>query len=1014
MKEKVRKSCVSMFLFCLMGILSLSTTYAQSGSAGTIRGNVKDSQGETIIGASVVVKGSTIGTVTDFDGNFQINASAGNTLVISYIGFKPQEIAVGNQKNISIVLEDDTELLSEVVVIGYGSVKKNDATGSVVAVKIDEKEHGFATTAQDLLQGKIAGVAVTTGGGRPGDGATIRIRGGSSLTATNDPLIIIDGVFMSNDLAGSSNPLSLLNPNDIETFTVLKDASATAIYGSRASNGVILITTKKGTSGGKLRVTYDGNFSLSTRRNSVDVLGANEYRNFVESRFRGDDRYDVVMAKLGKANTNWQDEIFQTGFNTDQNISVYGSIGKAVPFRTSVGYTNEEGILRTSGMERVTANVSLTPSLFDDHLKLNINGKGMYSHTRFADTGAIGSAVSFDPTQPVMNGSQWGGFFTWTDSKGALAPIAGKNPVAMLEMQNNRANVRNFVGNVQADYKLHFFPDLRLNLNLGMDIATTGGTDFKDPFNPTSYSENNERSGQRKDFTNFRNNQLMEFYGQYIKDVTSLKSKIDVMGGYSWQHNKKTSDQGLWFVSKEDNSSLGEMNPGVNYYDFKENYLISFFGRLNYTFNDKYLLTATVRRDGSSRFNKDNRWSVFPSVALAWKLKEESFLRDVSVLSDLKARVGWGKTGQQDLGDDYYYPSTPSYNIGKGQAYYPMGLNPDGSTNWVNLMRPNGYNPDLKWETTTTWNFGVDYGFLNNRISGAVDVYFRETTDLLNREAPVIAGTSPAERLPQNIGTMENKGFEFAINGRPIVSKDFEWQVGFNVAYNKSKITQLTATQDPGFVGISTGSSGGDGGKEVQIYATGYAPKTYYVYEQVYDSNGKPLEGVYVDRNGDGVIDESDLYYHKKPAADVVMGFNSKWLYKNWDFAFNGRASFGNYVYNATEANSADISLEAIYANSVFLTNRPTSALNTNFMSKQALSDHYVQNASFLKIDNITLGYTFDNLFRGQTKARVYGIVQNPIVITKYRGLDPEVYDGIDYNFYPRPLIFMLGLNLNF
>lgn len=996
-----------------MGMLSLTTVYAQGSATGTISGNVKDSQGEGIIGASIVVKGTTTGTVTDFDGNFQINASSGSVLVISYIGYKPQEIAVGNQRNISIVMHDDTELLGEVVVIGYGSVKKNDATGSVVAIKIDDKERGFATTAQDLLAGKIAGVGVTSSGGRPGDGASIRIRGGSSLTATNDPLIIIDGVFMSNDLAGSSNPLSLLNPNDIETFTVLKDASATAIYGSRASNGVILVTTKKGTSG-KLKVTYDGSFSLSTKRNSVDVLSGDEYRNYIDSRFTGDDRHSVVMSKLGEANTNWQNEIFQTAVNTDHNISVYGSIGKAIPFRSSVGYTNEEGILKTSGMERVTANISLTPTLFDDHLKLNINGKGMYSHSRFADTGAIGSAISFDPTQPVMNGSQWGGYYTWTDSEGKFASIAGKNPVAILEMQNNRANVRNFVGNVQADYKLHFFPDLRLNLNLGMDIATTGGTDFKSPFNPTAFQESDTQSGSRKNFTNFRNNQLMEFFGQYMKEVASLKSKFDVMGGYSWQHNKKTSDEGLWYVSKIDNSSLEEMKPGINFYDYKENYLISFFGRFNYTFNEKYLLTATVRRDGSSRFSKDNRWSVFPSVALAWKMKEETFLKDVSVLSDLKLRLGWGKTGQQDLGDEYFYPSSPSYAIGKGQAYYPMGLNENGSINWVNLMRPNGYNPDLKWETTTTWNVGIDYGFLNNRINGAIDLYSRKTTDLLNREAPVVAGTSPAERLPQNIGEMENKGIEFSINGRPIVSKDFEWQVGFNIAYNKSKITKLTANQDPDFKGISLGSSGGDGGKEVQIYATGYAPKTYYVYEQVYDSNGNPLEGVYVDRNGDGVVDEKDLYYHKKPAADVLMGFNSKWIYKNWDFGFNGRVSLGNYVYNATEANSADVSLSALYANSVFMTNRPTSSLGPNFMSKQALSDHYVQNASFLKIDNITLGYTFSDLFGGKTSARVYGLVQNPIVITKYKGLDPEVFDGIDYNFYPRPLMFMLGLNLNF
>lgn len=1001
-----------MFLICLMGILSLSTTYAQSSSAGTISGNVKDSQGEAIIGASVLVKGSKVGTVTDLDGRFQVNAPAGSTLVISYIGYKPQEVAVGNQKTVNIVLKDDTELLSEVVVIGYGSVKKNDATGSVVAVKIDDKEKGFATTAQDLLGGKIAGVAVTSSGGRPGDGAAIRIRGGSSLTASNDPLIIIDGVFMSNDLAGSSNPLSLLNPNDIETFTVLKDASATAIYGSRASNGVILITTKKGTSG-KLKVTYNGSFSVSTRRNSVDVLDATQYTNLINSRFANDDRYSTVTAKLGKSNTNWQDEVFQTGFNTDHNVSVYGSLGKTMPFRTSVGYTNEEGILKTSGMERVTASVSLTPSFFDDHLKFNINGKGMYSHTRFADTGAIGSAISFDPTQPVMNGSQWGGYFTWTDDDGKYASIAAKNPVAILEMQNNRANVRNFVGNVQTDYKLHFFPDLRFNLNLGMDVASTNGTDFKSPFNPTSYQESDTRSGSRKNFTNFRNNQLLEFYSQYMKDVASLKSKFDVMGGYSWQHNKKISDQGLWFVSKEDNSNLDEMNPGVNYYDFKEYYLISFFGRFNYTFNDKYLLTATVRRDGSSRFSSDNRWSIFPSVAFAWKMKEETFLKDISVLSDLKLRLGWGKTGQQDLGDNYYYPATPSYSTGKGQAFYPM-MGANGLTEWVKLMRPNGYNPELKWETTTTWNAGVDYGFLNNRINGAIDLYSRKTTDLLNTEAPVVAGTSAAEVLPQNIGTLENKGIEFSINGRPIVSKDFEWQVGFNIAYNKSEITKLTTSNEPGFKGTLTGSTGGDGGQRPQIFATGYAPKTFYVYEQVYDSNGKPLEGVYVDRDGNGIVDEDDLYYSKKPAADVLMGFNSKWSYKNWDLGFNGRISLGNYVYNATEANSADVSLSALYANNIFLTNRPTYALETNFLSKQALSDHYVQNASFLKIDNITLGYTFNGLFKRATSARVFGVVQNPIVITKYRGLDPEVFDGIDHNFYPRPLVFMLGLNLNF
>ena len=1021
MKEKVKKSCAALLLFMLIGVLSISTMYAQSGSVGLVKGTVTDSNGESIIGASVVVKGTANGTITNLDGQFQINAPSNGTLVISYIGYKAVELPIAGQKEINIKLADDTELLSEVVVIGYGSVKKEDATGSVVAIKIDEKNKGLATTAQDLLGGKIAGVNVTSNGGRPGEGSTIRIRGGASLNAKNDPLMIIDGVIVSNDLDGSSNFLSTINPADIETFTVLKDASATAIYGSRASNGVILITTKKGVSG-KLKVSYNGNFSVSTSRKTVDVLSANQYRNYITERFTGTSDEATVLGMLGTANTDWQDQIYRTALGTDHNLSMYGSLGKALPFRASLGYTKQDGILETTSMERVTASISLTPSLLDDHLKLNINGKGMYSKTRFGETGAIGSSISFDPTQAVKNGSIWGGYFSWTDGgdPNKLSSIAGKNPVAMLDMQDNRANVRNFIGNVQADYKLHFLPDLRFNVNLGIDIATTNGTDFKDPFNPTAYSLNDEQSGLRKNFYNFKNNQLLEFYAQYMKELPSLKSKFDVMGGYSRQHYKKWKDEGQWYISKEDRvSSIGEVYEGRNFLDFKEYYLLSFFGRFNYTFNDKYLLTFTLRRDGSSRFSEDNRWSLFPAAALAWKMKEESFLRDISVLSDAKLRIGWGKTGQQDLGDDYYYPSSPSYSIGEGKAYYPMGTNPDGSTNWVNLMRPSGYNPNLKWETTTTWNAGFDYGFLNNRINGSVDIYSRKTTDLLNTVAPVVAGTSPSERLPQNIGSMTNKGIEFSINGRPIATKDLDWSVGFNLAYNKSKITKLVNGSEANYY-ESIGSAGGDGGEKIQAYKVGYAPRVYYVYEQVYDESGKPLEGVYVDRNKDGIIDENDLYAYKKPAADVTMGFNSKWTYKNWDFGFNGRVSLGNYAYNSVAANSANLSLDQLFSNKASLSNKPTSALYTNFRSKQLFSDYYVQNASFLKIDNITLGYTLDKLkfISPTSSARFYATVQNPIIITKYDGLDPEVGNstdpGIDYNLYPRPLVFMFGVNLNF
>lgn len=1002
----------------MLGIFVLSSAmYAQSGTV-TVRGNVKDNLNEPIISGSVVVKGTTTGTVTDLDGNYVLsNVPANGVLVFSYVGFKTQEIPVNGQATVNVALAEDVEMLQDIVIIGYGSVRKEDATGSVTAIKIDEKNKGVATTAQDLLSGKIAGVTVTSSGGRPGDGATIRIRGGSSLTAKNDPLVIIDGVIISNDLPGSSNFMSTVNPSDIESFTVLKDASATAIYGSRASNGVILITTKKGKSG-KPKVAYNGSFALSTKRNSMDMLSGDEYRRFISEAFAGKSSEAAVLGLLGEANTNWQDEIFQTAFATDHNASVYGAIGDYLPYRASVGYTNEEGILKTSKMDRITASVSLSPTLFDDHLRLNINGKGMFSKTRFAETGAIGSAISFDPTKPVYDeNSKWGGYYAWTRDSGELASIAGKNPVAMLEMQKNQAFVRNFIGNIQADYKLHFFPDLKFNVNLGLDIATTTGQDYKDPFNPTVYEVGDDNSGSRKRFTNFKNNQLFEIYTQYVKDVESIKSRFDVMGGYSWQHYKKISDENTHYVSKEDDRS--DLTVKDTKYDFKEYYLLSVFGRFNYTFNNKYLLTFTLRNDGSSRFTEGNRWGLFPAMALAWKMKEETFLKDVNVLTDLKLRLGWGKTGQQDLGDDYYYPSKPSYQTGREEGYYPMGYNENGTINWVKQMRPSGYNPNLKWETTTTWNVGIDYAFLNNRINGAVDVYFRKTEDLLNREAPTVAGISASERIVRNIGTLENNGVEFSINARPVVTNDFEWLVGFNVAWNKGKITKLLDVEAQGYTGQPLGTTGGDGGQPIQRFITGYAPKTFYVYQQIYDSDGKPIEDAYVDRNKDGIVDENDLYLYKKPAADVLMGFNSKVTYKNWDFGFNGRVSLGNYVYNAMAANNAELSTNSIYANNIFLVNKPNSAFDTNFQSKRLLSDYYVQNASFLKIDNITLGYTLNDLFKNKIQARVYATVQNPIVITKYKGLDPEAdgggdNEGIDYNFYPRPLTFMLGFNLNF
>ncbi len=1011
MKREISTPFKKGFSTLLIGLLFSFSVYAQDI---TVKGRVTDAKnGEAIIGASVSIKGTTQGTITDVDGNFQLKASSNSVLQITYLGYKSKEVKAA--PNLSVVLTEDAILLNEVVAIGYGSVKKDDATGSVVAIKPDEMNRGLITSPQDLLAGKIAGVSVISNSGQPGAASVIRIRGGSSLSASNDPLIVIDGVIMDNKIMdGATNPLNTVNPNDIETFTVLKDASATAIYGSRASNGVILITTKKGVEGKPVRVTYDGNFSIGTKRNQIDVLSANEFRNYVNKNYA--DRPDVI-GLLGNDNTDWQDEIYRTVYNTDQNVSVFGAIKDFLPYRASIGYTKQDGILKTTYMDRTTASISLTPSFFDKHLNFNINGKYVNIKNRFADGGAIGSAASFDPTQPVKNGSMWGGYYTWTGPTGNLISVAGKNPMAMLAMRDDNSTVDNFIGNIQVDYKLHFFPDLKLNLNLGMNKANTDGTNYNDPYRPNNYSVNDNLSGSRRIYEAHMDNKFLDFYAQYVKDVESIKSTFDLMLGYSWQHNENDDKGDTYYVSKIDKSNLASTgSPSDN---FTEYYLLSYFGRFNYAFDNKYLMTFTLRDDASSRFSPDNRWALFPSLALGWKINDESFLKDANALSNLKLRLGWGITGQQDIssGD---YPYIGSYQYGRGLAWFPMGKDENGNPIWVNLLRPNGYNPDIKWETTTTWNVGLDYGFLNNRINGAIDLYLRKTDNLINRETKVVSGTNFAELIAANVGSLENKGIEFSINSTPVVTKDFSWDLDFNIAYNKSEITKLTRYEDPSFVGETFGSTGGDGAETCKIYSVGQVPGTYYVYEQIYDQKGKPIEGAYVDRDKNGIIDEHDKYFYKKPSADVLMGFNTKITYKAWDFGFNGRASIGNYNYNAMAANSASLD-GVLYGNGsdMFLSNIRKSALETNFRNKQTLSDYYIQNASFLKIDNITLGYSFENLFKAKLKGRVYTAVQNPIVITKYSGLDPEVTAGgndagIDNNIYPRPITFIVGLNLNF
>lgn len=1007
MKKSLRLKAL---LTLLVGLFLSIGAFAQQIA---VKGHVKDTTGEPVIGANVLVKGTTNGTITDFDGNFMLNVPKDAILSVSFVGYKSAEVKAAS--TVMVTLEDDSQVLDAVVVIGYGSVKKNDMTGSVTAIKPDKLNKGLITNAQDMMTGKIAGVSVISKGGAPGEGATIRIRGGSSLTAENDPLIVIDGLAMDNKgVKGLANPLSMVNPNDIESFTVLKDASATAIYGSRASNGVIIITTKKGQAGARPTISYDGNVSVSTVKSTVDVMDGDQFRSFIKDIWGEDSE---AYSKLGNANTDWQKEIFRPAASTDHNLTISGGL-KNMPYRVSFGYTNQNGIVKTSKFERYTASVSLAPSFFEDHLKVNANLKGMIAKNRYADGSAVGSAVSFDPTQSVRSDDPYhqyyfDGYFQWNTDASSLNDDTWKrtfnsnapgNPVALLEEKDDRAISKSLIGNLELDYKFHFLPDLHAHVNGGMDLST--GKQYTDV---SPYSSTNNYYGsygwEQKD----KYNLSLNAYLQYSKDFTD-KHRFDVMAGYEWQHFHDTSDQEYWGLYPLSNNVVenrGQRYNNTSSGSATESYLVSFFGRVNYTLLDRYLFTATVRQDGSSRFHKNNRWGLFPSFALGWKLKEEAFLKDVDVLSDLKLRLGYGITGQQNInsGD---YPYLAVYETNKDGAYYPiLG---EGTT-----YRPNAYNPDLKWEKTTTYNVGLDFGFLNNRINGAVDYYYRKTTDLLN-SVFVSAGTNFKNKVLSNVGSLENSGIEFSINSKPVVTTDWTWDLGFNITYNKNEITKLTTGDSENYYVAAGDNIGGGRDMKAMAHAVGHPASSFYVYQQVYDENGKPIENEFVDRNGDGTINGDDRYFYKKPTADVLMGLTSRLSYKSWDFSFSLRASLNNYVYNSVEAGGSDCNPTSVYSFGA-LNNRPLMGVANNIQNLKdntLLSDYFVQNASFMKCDNITLGYSFKKLFGAPIGERVYAAVQNVFTITKYKGLDPEVEKGLDNNIYPRPLTTLIGLSLNF
>ena len=972
-------------LALICGLILSITAFAQQI---TVNGNVVDATGEPIIGATVRVAGQQGGVITDFDGNFHIQANSGATITVSYVGYQEAQVAAAPRVN--IVLQDDAQLLKDVVVIGYGTVKKSDATGSVMSVEADQLNKGLATSPADLLQGKTPGVQITTNSGAPGAGSTIRIRGGSSLSASNDPLIVIDGLPISGTGISGGDVLNTINPNDIESFSILKDASATAIYGSRASNGVILITTKKGKAGSKPRVNIDMTGTVKTVAKKVDVLDANAFREFFTANYA--DNADA-MAALGNANTNWQDQIYRTAFSEEINASVTGGyVAKnkafSMPYRVSAGFLNNDGTLKTTNMNRGTIGLNLTPTLLDDRLTINLNGKGVFTHNSFADEGAIGQAVKYNPLKPVYN--EDGSYHYWMIS-GLPNSMSLLNPVAQLYQQNKDSYVRRFVGNAQFDYKFKFLEGLRANLNLGLDYSTTTGWNVTEKDSEISWHNKVENgSGAWQKYTQKRQDKTLEFYLAYARELKEINSRFDILGGYSWQHfHNETTD----FKRANDGSGTE-----FNYTPlFKtESYLVSFYGRLNYTFMDRYLLTATLRNDGTSRF-QNNKWGLFPSVALAWRISEEPFLHDVDWLSNLKLRLGYGITGQQNIGQGDY-PSIPTYHTNMGGSYYWFG------NNVIVPITPKGYAAQIKWEETTTYNIGLDFGFWNNRINGSVDVYKRVTNDLLNY-VPVAGLTNLTNYLLQNVGDMENKGIEVALNVVPIEKKDLRWEIGVNVAYNKNEITRLTASDDPSYLGVETGGISGGVGNNIQIQKVGNPLNSFYVFQQVYDEAGKPLEGVYVDRNHDGQITDDDRYVYYKPDADVNIGLNTELSYQKWTLSASLRSSLGNYVYNNVQS---DAEMKADMWTNNFIANRISSAPYTNFAQAQYKSDYYVQNASFLKLDRVTLAYNICDW------ARVHFTAQNIFTITNYKGVDPEVAGGIDNNMYPRSRNFLVGASFNF
>lgn len=989
MRNKILSFRVTAF-FCLLCIALLGTVspaFAQEGKK--ITGHVVDDTNEPLIGASILVVGTSTGVITDLDGNFNIIVPSGVTaLQISYVGYETVTVPVPSGNTVNVKMKSDAQMLSDVVVIGYGTQRKSDLTGSVSNVSSKDFNSGLISSPEQLINGKVSGVQIMSNSGSPTAGSTIRIRGGASLNASNDPLIVLDGVPLeAGGISGNTgNFLSLINPSDIESMTILKDASSTAIYGSRASNGVIIITTKKG-SNDRMKVSLSTTNSIQTRTKLADMLSHDEFVDVINSRGT-----DAQRALLGTSNTDWNDQIYQNAFGTDNNVSIAGRLAKNFPIRVSIGYYNQSGLLKTDKAERLTGSVSLSPSFFDDHLKVNVNVKGSVNNNRFAETGAIWAAATYNPTLPVYSGSHaFGGYLEALDNVGEPVNAAVLNPLGYIKQNKSTSKVTRFVGNADVDYRVHFLPDLKFHATLGYDYAEGKGKVYV----PAEAMQYYTTGGRDYSYGPQKNtNRLLTTYLNYNKYLDSWKSNIDATVGYDYQFWKSTSP-----LYSELNT-LGAVQSTSAATD-QRHALISYYARLNYTFDSRYMLTATVRRDGTSRFNKDNRWGTFPSVALAWRVSEEAFLKDNTVLSNLKLRASYGVTGQQDGIGNYNY--LPVYTYSQTGAEVQFG------NQFINTYRPEAYVSDLKWETTTSWNAGFDFGFLKDRISGSFDFYTRKTEDLLATVAAP-AGSTFDKTILTNVGNVDSKGIEVTLNATPIQTKDWNWDVSFNMTWQKMKVKNLSLVESSAVTNTAVGPW--IDGYQFQVLSEGYEPYMFYVYHQLYDEKtGKPIEGAYADLNDDGVIDSNDLYRYKSPAPDFIYGFSTSLRYKKWTLSTSLRANVGNYVYNGMAMNTGAWS--TVSYNTYQLNNLNSSYLKTGFQNRQYLSDYYIENASFLKMDNLSLAYNFGRICKWfSMNASV--MVQNVFCITKYTGVDPEVPNGMDVSFYPRPRTYSLSLGFEF